>query len=56
MIVKYIKFSCWTSILLLLWGVVLGVLKDSVTTWCAFAFFCLVSLGVWAMNIDKKGE
>lgn len=47
---SYIKFSCWTSIVLILWGWVTEIVKINVSTIFVFVFFCVIALSVWAQE------
>lgn len=49
----YVKFTCWTSITLILWGVIAGVIVSKATTWFAFVFFCVVGILAIATTWEK---
>lgn len=49
----YVKFTCWTSIVLILWGVIAGVIESKLTTWFAFVFFCAVGVLAIATTWEK---
>lgn len=50
----YVKFTCWTSIVLILWGVIAGIIQSKPTTWFAFVFFCAVGILTMAATWEKK--
>lgn len=50
----YVKFTCWTSIALILWGVITGVIQSKVETWFAFVFFCVVGVLTMAATWEVK--
>jgi hypothetical protein len=40
---RYTQFICITSITLLLWGLITGVIKPTFEAWFAFGFFSVLS-------------
>lgn len=50
----YVKFTCWTSVTLILWGVIAGVIQSKFETWFAFVFFCVVGVLTMAATWDVK--
>lgn len=50
----YVKFTCWTSITLILWGVIAGIIQSKPTTWFAFVFFSVVGILTMAATWDVK--
>lgn len=48
---SYVRFACFTSIVILLWGLASGLLQPSFVTWFAFAFFCILGIfsAVWKL-------
>lgn len=47
----YVKFTCWTSIVAILWGWIVGVFQPDLQTICAFAFFCLIGICAWGVGV-----
>lgn len=49
----YFKFTCWTSIVALLWLRVFGIIPNDLSTWLAFLFFCIVGVIAYSMDFKK---
>lgn len=49
----YVKFTCWTSIAAILWLRMLESIPNNWSVWLAFAFFCVVGVIAYAMDMKK---
>lgn len=49
----YTKFTCWTSIVAILWLRVFDLIPNNATVWGAFLFFCVVGVIAYSMGARK---
>jgi len=49
-----VKFTCWVSITLILWGVIAGIIQPRPVTWFAFAFFCVVGVFTAFATLERS--
>jgi len=47
---KYTLFSCWTSIVLILWGMITKVIQPTWISWFSLGFFCVAAVLVYSMT------
>jgi F0F1-type ATP synthase assembly protein I len=50
----YIKFTCWTSIVIIIWGLVADFIDSKPETWAALIFFLLMGLIAWSVSIERR--
>lgn len=53
-LIHYAQFTCWTSIVLLLWGMITKLIEQSFTSWFAFGFFLGVVLMLGIISWNKQ--
>lgn len=50
---QVIYITSWTSVLILLWGMITELIESSFVSWFAFVFFIVTPILVYASNYRK---
>lgn len=53
-LIHYAQFTCWTSIVLILWGEITKILESSPVVWLTFVFFLIVSILLGLISWNKQ--